>query len=180
MVVMAVAHLLVTGTALAEVEAFDNAGVLEQFYGPVHRRNRDLVVDRHATSVQLLDVGMVGGFRQHPRDDAALFGHSHAGGGAAGFDTGGLERGRGLECGHGSCLASQRMERGCYRHQQEKTRNLIIWSITRSKPDLSFDDRAPCLFVPSRGRHDKSRRIRTAFNSCPLPADNSARAARRW
>jgi len=51
MVVMAVAHLLVTGTALAEVVAFDNAGVLEQFYGPVHRRNRDLVVDRHATAV---------------------------------------------------------------------------------------------------------------------------------
>src|SRR5437868_8837576 len=108
MVVMAVAHLLVTGTALAEVVAFDNAGVLEQFYRPVYRGNRDLVVDRHATAVQLLDVGMVGCFRQHPRDDSALFGHSHAGGGAARLDAGGLERRRGLECSHGSCLASQR------------------------------------------------------------------------
>src|SRR5712692_4213417 len=51
MVVMAVAHLLVAGAALAEVMPLDDAGVLEQFYGAIYRRDRDLVVDRHAATV---------------------------------------------------------------------------------------------------------------------------------
>src|ERR1700677_610234 len=47
MVVMAVAHLLVAGAALAKVVPLDDAGVLEQLDGPIHRRDRDLVVDGH-------------------------------------------------------------------------------------------------------------------------------------
>ena len=101
MVVMAFAHLLVAGAALAKIVALDDAGILEQFDGAIHRRDRDLVVDRDAAAVQFLDVGMIDRLRQHPRDDAALFGHAHPGGGAARLDAGGLERGRGFQCGHG-------------------------------------------------------------------------------
>src|ERR1700694_2105923 len=54
MVVVGFAHLLVAGAALAKIVAFDNAGVLEQFYGAIHRRDRDLVVDRDAAAIQLL------------------------------------------------------------------------------------------------------------------------------
>src|SRR3981189_761205 len=100
MVVVAVAHLFVAGAALAEVVPLDDAGVLEQLDGPVYRRDRDLVVDRDAAAIQFLDVGMIRRLRQHACDDAALLGHAHPGGGAAGFDTGGLERGRGFQCGH--------------------------------------------------------------------------------
>src|SRR6266513_2157690 len=42
MVVMAVAHLFVAGAALAEIVPLDDSGVLEQLYGPVHRRDRYL------------------------------------------------------------------------------------------------------------------------------------------
>src|SRR3981189_1377116 len=43
MIVVAVAHRLVAGAALAEIMPLDDAGVLEQLYGAVHRRHRDLV-----------------------------------------------------------------------------------------------------------------------------------------
>jgi len=86
-IVVAVAHLLVAGAALAKIMPLDDAGILEQFDRPINRRDRDLVVDRDAAAIQFLDVGMVGGLRQHAGDDAALFGHAHAGGGAAGFDA---------------------------------------------------------------------------------------------
>src|ERR1700730_15895774 len=104
MVVMAVAHLFVAGTALAEVMPFDNAGVLEQLDGAIYSRDRNLVVDRDAAAIQFLDVGMIDRLRQHARDDAALFGHAHAGGGATGFYACGLERGRGFPCGHFSAV----------------------------------------------------------------------------
>src|SRR3954469_8827409 len=42
MVVMAVAHRLVARAALAEIVALDDAGVLEQFYGAIDRRDRNL------------------------------------------------------------------------------------------------------------------------------------------
>jgi hypothetical protein len=57
-----------------------------------------------STATQLLDVGMIQSLRQHARDHPALVGHAHSGGGAAGFYTGGLERGRGFQCGHAFCL----------------------------------------------------------------------------
>src|SRR6202165_5017397 len=59
MVVMAVTHLFVAGAALAKVMPFDDAGVFEQLDGAIHRRDRDLVVDRDAAAIQFLDVGMI-------------------------------------------------------------------------------------------------------------------------
>src|SRR4051794_34577954 len=100
MIVVAVTHLLVAGAALAEVMAFDDAGILEQFYGPIDCRNGDLVVHGNAAPVKLLNIGMIGCFRQDTRDDPALFGHAHPGGGATGLDSGRFERRRGFQCGH--------------------------------------------------------------------------------
>jgi hypothetical protein len=100
MVVVAVAHLLVARAALAEIVSLDDAGVLEQLYRAVDRRDRDLVVDRDAAAIQFLDIGMIHGFRQHARDHAALLGHAHAGGSATRLDAGGLERGGGFQYGH--------------------------------------------------------------------------------
>src|SRR5258708_7136004 len=65
MIVVAVAHLLVAGAALAKSVALDDAGILEQFYGAIHRRDRDLVVDRDAAAIEFLDVGMISCLRQH-------------------------------------------------------------------------------------------------------------------
>src|ERR1700710_2452578 len=58
-IVMTVAHLLVAGAAFAEIVPLDDAGVLEQFYGAVYRRDRDLVVDCDASAIQFLDIGMI-------------------------------------------------------------------------------------------------------------------------
>ena len=92
MIVVAVGHLLVTCAPVAKVVAFDDAGILEQPYRPVDRGNRDAVVDRGATPVELLDVGMIVGGGEYPRDHAALLGHPHPLGGAQRFDVSRLRR----------------------------------------------------------------------------------------
>ena len=140
MIVVAVAHLLVAGAALAEIVPLDDAGVLEQLHRAIDRRDRDLVVDRDAAAIQFLDVGMIGGLRQHARDDAALLGHAHAGRGAARLDAGGLERGRRIS---GAVMS------GAFQGSQD------FAGVIR-----------PVL--PLRARYDKSRRITNAFNCSPL------------
>src|SRR3954464_5913444 len=42
MIVMAVGHLLIARPAFAEIVPLDDPGILEQFYGAIHRRDRDL------------------------------------------------------------------------------------------------------------------------------------------
>src|SRR2546430_13271677 len=91
-VVMAVGHLLVARAAFAKIVPLDDPGVLEQFYGAIHGRDRNLVVDRDTAPVKFLDVWMVDRIGEHARDDTALFGHAHAGGGAARLDAGILVR----------------------------------------------------------------------------------------
>ena len=87
MVVVAFAHLLVARAATAEIVTLDDAGILEQVHRAIDRRDRDARVDFRAAPVQLLDVRVVLGAGQHARDDAALFGHPHAAGGALGFNV---------------------------------------------------------------------------------------------
>ena len=99
-VVMAVAHRLVAGAALAEIVTLDDAGILEQFDGAIDGRDRDLVVDGDTAPVQFLDVGMIDRFRKHAGDDAALLGHAHAGGGTARLDAGRLGCGRRFKSSH--------------------------------------------------------------------------------
>lgn len=126
-IVMALGHLFVARAAFAKIVAFDDAGILEQFHGAIYRRNRNLVVDRDAAPVQFLDVGMIDGFRQHARDDAALFRHAHSGRGATRLDSGGMRavlgHGYGFQSGHrpGSGNDAVLPPRG----RQDKSRRMI-------------------------------------------------------
>src|SRR5262245_64785857 len=45
-VMVAVGHLLIARSPLAEIVPLDDSGILEQLYGAVHRRDRNLVVDQ--------------------------------------------------------------------------------------------------------------------------------------
>ena len=75
MVVMGFRRGFVAGTAITEIVALDDAGILKQPDRAIDGRNRDAVVDGGATPVKLLDIGMIVGGRQHPRDHAPLLGH---------------------------------------------------------------------------------------------------------
>ena len=88
MVVVAFGRGLVAGAALTEVVALDDAGVLEQPHRAINRRHRDMLVDGAAAAIELLDVRVIVGLRQHAGDRAPLLGHAHALGGAQRFDIG--------------------------------------------------------------------------------------------
>src|SRR5262249_58466122 len=87
MIVMSVGYLLVTCPAFAKVMALDDAGVLEQLDGAVDGGDRDAVVDSGAAPIKLFDVRVIGGTREHARDDATLLRHPHALGGAQRLDV---------------------------------------------------------------------------------------------
>src|SRR5262249_5004027 len=72
MVVMRLGRGLVARAAVAEIVAVEDACFLEQPHGAVHRRDRNAGVDRRGASIDLLDVGVILGLGQHPRDDSAL------------------------------------------------------------------------------------------------------------
>src|SRR5215510_6354731 len=58
-VMVRVRHLLVAGTAVAEIVPLNDSGILEQLHGPIDGRDRNAVVDRGAAPVEFLHVGMV-------------------------------------------------------------------------------------------------------------------------
>ena len=74
-VVMLVRGFFVTGPAVAEIVAIENAGFLEQAHGAVDRRDGDAGIDRSSATIKFFDVGMIGRIGQHARNDLALFGH---------------------------------------------------------------------------------------------------------
>jgi hypothetical protein len=85
-VVMRVGDMLVARASLAEVMPLDDAGILEQLDRAVDGRDRDVRIDLDAAAVQLLDIRMIVGARQHARDHPALLGHPHALGDALRLD----------------------------------------------------------------------------------------------
>lgn len=87
MIVMLVGNGFVAGAAVAELVTLENAGLLEKAHRPVHGRNRDFRVNRRGSLVQSLDVGMILGLRQNPRDDPPLLGDPQALVCAQGFDV---------------------------------------------------------------------------------------------
>src|SRR5487761_735964 len=78
MVVMGARHFLVARTAVAEIVARQNARLLEQAHGAIDGGDADARINRDGAAVDLLDIGMIGRFRQHARDDPALLGHLQA------------------------------------------------------------------------------------------------------
>src|SRR6516225_8418666 len=85
---LAVAHLFVARAALAEIVPLNDSRVFKELDGAVDGGDGNLVVDCDTTAIEFFHIGMIRGLRQHARDDAALLGHAHAGGGATRLDTG--------------------------------------------------------------------------------------------
>src|SRR5579875_85023 len=78
MVVMSARHLLVARAAVAEIVTRQDARLFKQAHGAVDGGDADARIDRGGAAVDLFDIGMVGRFRQHARDDPALLGHLQA------------------------------------------------------------------------------------------------------
>src|SRR5262245_42430473 len=85
-IVVAEARGLVPGAAVAELMTLEDACALEQAHGAVDRRQRDARIPLARSPVDLLDVGMVLGLRQHSGDGAPLARHAHAALGAEPFE----------------------------------------------------------------------------------------------
>ena len=75
MIVMDLGSLLVVRPAIAKVVALENLRFLEQAYGAIRRGETDLGIDLDRAAVKLLDVRMIGRFRQHTGDQPPLPGH---------------------------------------------------------------------------------------------------------
>src|SRR5215467_8084227 len=78
MIVMAKARGLVTRAAVAELVAFEDAGAFKQAHRTVDRRERDARIAGACPPVDFLDIGVVFGFRQNPRNRSSLARHAHA------------------------------------------------------------------------------------------------------
>ena len=86
-VVVIVARFFITAAAVAEVMFFNHARLFKQPHGAVDGGDGDVRVDGRGAAVQLLDIRVVFGVRQHPGDHPALLGHAHAAFGAEFFDA---------------------------------------------------------------------------------------------
>src|SRR3546814_18378661 len=63
MVVMFVGHLLIARAPVAEVMAFQNAGLFKQAHGAINRGNRDFGLANGSAMIDLIDVWLVLGDR---------------------------------------------------------------------------------------------------------------------
>ncbi len=86
-VMPAVLGRFVARAAAAEIAAFENAPLLEQAHGAIDRGDGDARVQGGGAAVELLDIGVVGGVREHAGDDPALAGHLQALGHAEALDA---------------------------------------------------------------------------------------------
>src|SRR5215467_6329521 len=75
MVVMRTRHLFVAGAAIAEIMPSKDISLLEEPDCAIYSCNADASVNRSCPAVDLLDVRMIDGFREHTRDDPPLLGH---------------------------------------------------------------------------------------------------------
>ena len=74
-IVVVARHFLVARAAISEIVTSEDVGLFKQPHGAIDRGDADPRIDRGGAAVDLLDIGMVGGIRQHARDDAPLLGH---------------------------------------------------------------------------------------------------------
>ena len=78
MIVMVVGHRFVARPPVTEFMPLKDSRFLEQADGAVNGRDRDFWIDRCGAAMQGLDVGMILGFGDHPRDGLALLGDPKA------------------------------------------------------------------------------------------------------
>lgn len=77
-VVMILAPLFVAGAAVAEFVALQDVRFLEQLESPVDRCNGDSRIQLDGPAIDLFDIRMIFGIREHPCDNPALPGHLEA------------------------------------------------------------------------------------------------------
>ncbi len=86
MVMMRLGRGLVTGAAITEIVAVEDARFLKQANGAVDRGDGDLGVDRRSAFVQQFDVGMIFAFGQDAGNHPTLVGDAQAAFRAQGFE----------------------------------------------------------------------------------------------
>src|SRR3546814_8401425 len=86
MIMMGIMRRFIAGPAITELRPFQDARFFEQPHRAVDGGDGNARIDDDGPRMQRLDIGMIGGLAQHPRDDATLFGHSQALLVAKGFD----------------------------------------------------------------------------------------------
>jgi hypothetical protein len=64
--------------AASEIQSFQDVGFLEQAHGAVNGGYADARIHFYGPLVDLLDIGMVGGFGKNTGDDPTLLGHRQA------------------------------------------------------------------------------------------------------
>src|SRR3546814_9224306 len=78
MIMMGIMRRFIAGPAITELRPFQDARFFEQPHRAVDGGDGNARIDDDGPRMQRLDIGMIGGLAQHPRDDATLFGHSQA------------------------------------------------------------------------------------------------------
>ena len=73
-----VRHLFIAGAAIPEIMRLNDAGILEEFHGPVDGGQRDRRVHGICAAVQFFGVRVVFRRGQNPRNDAPGLGHPEA------------------------------------------------------------------------------------------------------
>jgi hypothetical protein len=76
--VVAVLGWLIARPAAAEIAAFENSLLLQKPDGPIDRGDRDAGVQRAGTSIELLDIRMVGRLGENAGNDPTLPRHLEA------------------------------------------------------------------------------------------------------
>src|SRR5215472_436761 len=75
MVMVSTRHFLVAGAPITEIVSCQNTGLFKQPHCPIYCGDADVRIDRGGSTVNLLDVRVIGGFGQHSGDDPALLRH---------------------------------------------------------------------------------------------------------
>ena len=70
--------LLVPGPPVAKIVPFQDVCFFEQLDRTVHRGDGDTRVHLDGPLIDLLNIGMIDGIRENPRDDPPLVGHPQA------------------------------------------------------------------------------------------------------
>src|ERR1700757_2695324 len=68
-------HFFIACATVTKIMLCEDIGLLEKTDCAIDRRNADAGIDRTCPAVNLLDIWMIGGLREHARDRPPLLGH---------------------------------------------------------------------------------------------------------